>query len=131
MKLITRDTDYAVRAVAFIAARKGAVVNVTELEESLRIPRPFLRKILQRLTQEGILASAKGVGGGFRLRLGAETVKLTDIMRVFQGPVSFNECLFKRKICPNRMTCRLKKKIDAIERHVITELESVAISDLL
>ena len=131
MKLITRDTDYAVRAVAYIAARKGTVLSVAELQEALRIPRPFLRKILQALTRTGILGSRKGIGGGFELLKKPSTIRLTDIIEVFQGALTFNECLFKRKLCPNRRTCVLKKKIDAIERHIIHELRSVVMSDLL
>ncbi len=131
MKLITRDTDYAVRAVAHIALQEGSVVSVPELQAALRIPRPFLRKILQSLTREGILGSQKGIGGGFRLLRPPASIRLTDILEVFQGPVAFNECLFKKKICPNRSTCVFKKKIDAIERHVASELASVVISDLI
>ena len=100
MKLITRDTDYAVRAVAHIALKKGAIVSVPELQGALRIPRPFLRKIVQALTRGGILESHKGIGGGFKLLKPPTAIHLTDIIEVFQGAVSFNECLFKKKICP-------------------------------
>ena len=43
MKLITRDTDYAVRAIAHIALKKGGIVSAPELQNALRIPMPFLR----------------------------------------------------------------------------------------
>ena len=57
MKLITRNTDYAIRALCFIARKKKQVVSVKELVSKLRIPKPFLRKISQRLNKERILVS--------------------------------------------------------------------------
>ena len=55
MKLITRDTDYAVRALVFIAKQKEEIVSVRDLVEKLKIPKPFLRKILQLLNKKGLL----------------------------------------------------------------------------
>ncbi|MBM3255649.1 MAG: Rrf2 family transcriptional regulator, partial [Candidatus Omnitrophica bacterium] len=67
MKLITRDTDYALRALCFVARSKDGVVSVSELVDSLKIPKPFLRKSLQLLNKKGVLKSYKGLGGGFKL----------------------------------------------------------------
>jgi Rrf2 family protein len=131
MKLLTRNTDYAVRAICAMAKKPGEVVSAAHLVKDLRIPRPFLRKILQTLGKKGIVDSAKGVGGGFRLALDPGKIYLADIIEAFQGPIKVNECMFKKKICPNRGQCPLKKKIDQIEDHVVSELQSVTIGSLL
>ncbi|MFA5255741.1 MAG: Rrf2 family transcriptional regulator [Candidatus Omnitrophota bacterium] len=131
MKLISRNTDYAVRAICYIAKKRPAVVSVAELVKKIKIPRPFLRKILQTLNSEGMLISYKGKGGGFRLARKPEAVYLTDIMEAFQGPFKLNECFFKRKICPDRNKCCLKKKIDSIERMVYRELRSITLGSVL
>lgn len=62
MKLITRDTDYALRAVCFIARDKERVTSASELVKNLSIPQPFLRKLLQILSRGRILRSHKGQG---------------------------------------------------------------------
>ena len=131
MKLLSRNTDYAVRAVCYIAKKKSGVVSVTELVEKLKIPRPFLRKILQALNNEGMLRSSKGMGGGFRLARKPEGIYLTDIMETFQGPFKLNECFFRKEICPNRRSCFLKKKIDGIERYVLSELKAITIGSII
>ena len=61
MKLITRNTDYAIRALCYIAEQKQEVISADRLVKSLEIPRPFLRKILQTLTKAGLLNSSKAV----------------------------------------------------------------------
>lgn len=130
MKLLTRDTDYAVRALLAMAAGKS-MVTVSDLVTELKIPRPFLRRILQRLTKANILQSLKGQGGGFVLKRAPASIRLTDLMAIFQGPVRLNECLFKKKACPNRNTCPLRAQISEIEDYALTRLRSITIAKLL
>ena len=131
MKLITRDTDYALRALCAIAKKKDKIVSVTELVKALKIPRPFLRKILQALNKSGILKSYKGPGGGFKLYRSIDKILLVDVIEAYQGKLRLNECFFKKLTCPNTKTCALKKKIDRIEKSVLRQLRSISIKSLL
>jgi Rrf2 family protein len=131
MKLITRDIDYALRALIFIAQRKEKIVSVSELVAALKIPRPFLRKILQILHKKGVLKSYKGFGGGFLLAKPAKKIFLVDLIEAFQGEFSLNECLFKKMPCSGIATCVLRKKIDSIEGYVVSRLKSITIASLL
>lgn len=131
MKLITRDTDYALRALGFIAGQKQKIVAIPALTQALKIPRPFLRKILQKLSKNKLIKSYKGQGGGFSLATPPEKIFLLDLIEVFQGPFKLNECFFKKDICPKTKNCLLKKRLDKIEKYVIAELESISIAHLL
>jgi Rrf2 family protein len=131
MKLITRDTDYALRAICFIAKNKCQRICTPQIEKALKIPRPFLRKILQILNKRNILVSCKGAGGGFTLADSARNLTLTELMEVFQGPLRLNECLFKKAKCPNTKKCLLRKKIKDIEKYIIKELSSVTLASLI
>lgn len=131
MKLITRNTDYALRAVCFIAKNKFRTVSATELVNKLSIPRPFLRKVLQVLNKKKVLKSSKGKGGGFSLARPANKIYLADLMKIFQGRFNLNECYFKKLICPNTKVCPLKKKIQKIENYVKKELGIITIGSLL
>lgn len=131
MKLITRNTDYAVRALGYIAQQPQESVSAAEMVAALKIPRPFLRKILQILRGEGLLRSAKGQGGGFSLARSPEKILLTDLMRIFQNTIQLNECVFKKRVCPNRNTCLLKREIDGIEQDVLRRLGRINIGSLV
>lgn len=131
MKLITRDTDYAARALVFIAQKNNRVTSVAELVKELKIPRPFLRKILQALNKNGLLKSYRGQGGGFLLSLPAEKIFMTDLIRTFQGPLRINECFFRKRLCPERSVCALRKKIGNIEKYVIGELNNITVASLV
>lgn len=131
MKLITRNTDYAVRALCCIAEQKQGVISADQLVKSLKMPRPFLRKILQTLNKEGLLNSSKGKGGGFTLTISPEKITLTDVMKIFQGPLKLNECKFRKNDCPYVSDCFLKKKIDEIEKEVSAKLKAITITSII
>jgi len=131
MSLINRNTDYAIRAICFMAKNNKSRTSVVDLVRELRIPRPFLRKILQALNKKGILKSYKGKNGGFILTESADKIFLIDLMHIFQGKLKLNDCLFKKRICPNIKTCSLREKLREIEEYVVSELESINIASLL
>ncbi|MFC1703773.1 RrF2 family transcriptional regulator [Candidatus Omnitrophota bacterium] len=131
MKLITRDTDYAFRALCVMAASNERIVSVEDLVKETSIPRPFLRKILQILNKKGIIKSYKGKGGGFAFLKPPQKILLTDLIEIFQGPVQFNDHTFKKKRCPEIRKCKLKRVIDEAEMLVVSKLKLVSIASLL
>lgn len=132
MKLITREIDYAVRALIYLADNKNeGIVSVQELVDELGITRPFLRKIMQLLAKAGVIKSYKGNKGGFRLIKKPDDVYLIDLVEIFQGDFSLNECLLNKDICPNKGNCILKDRVDDIEEKVRLELESIDLSSLI
>jgi Rrf2 family protein len=131
MKLITRDTDYAIRALSVIAQDKDRMVSAAELVRKLKIPRPFLRKLLQLLNKKKILKSFKGQGGGFTLRVAPKNITIYDLMKIFQGPFTLIEHIFRSKACCNVRRCKLKKRLDTVEEHVVAELRTITLASIL
>jgi Rrf2 family protein len=131
MKLLNRDTDYAVRALVYMAKTPQSLVSVKALVDDLNIPRAFLRRLLQRLSRKGILKSSKGKGGGFKLGRLPAKIKLKDLVEIFQSGFIETRCIFKKKICLDIHTCPLRRKIRGIEKRVINELAAVSIADLV
>jgi len=132
MNIMTRDTDYAVRSLAYMACgRRGEIFTVPRLVRALGVPRPFLRKILQRLNREGIVRSSKGRGGGFTLAAAPERIKVADLIGIFQGELAMSHCVLRKRPCPNRAACILRKKLKDVEQSVRSELRSITIASLL
>jgi len=129
MKLITRNTDYALRALCFIAQNKK-ITTVSELVKKLNIPYPFLRRILQQLSRKKFLKSYKGKKGGFILDKSINNLSLLDLINIFQGRFKLNECLLKNKTCPKIRNCVLRKKIKKLENYITSELSKIKIVNL-
>jgi len=131
MNFIARDTDYAIRALVFMAASSGKdVVTVDEIVKEDRLPERFLRRILQRLAKKNVLRSHKGKRGGFSFLKSPGKIRLTDLIEIFQGKLDFTNCLLKGRICPNVNKCLLRKKLKGICFLVKKELEKITIASL-
>lgn len=131
MKLITKQTDYALQALISIGRSSPHVVSSADLYKTLRLPRTILRKVLQILTQEGVLRSTQGIRGGFQLAKKPQEIFLLDLIRIFEGNISFVHCLFRKKICSHRATCPIRKRIKAVEIMVLNQLKTVTLKQLM
>ncbi len=130
MNLLTRRTDYAVKALLTIAKAQRPL-PAGELAKELSMPKAFLRGILQTLAAKKILDSAKGPSGGFSLARPARRITLASVIKAFQGELSFNDCMFRKRICPDRAVCPLRKEILDIESAVISRFETITINSLM
>ncbi len=131
MRLITKETDYAIRAVMNMGKRHGSLVSSATISDEEQIPLQFLRRILQGLIGARIVTSREGMAGGVRLRSKPERIRVLDIMRAFQGPVELSGCMFRKRICANRSTCVLRRRIKDIEKALAAQFAGISIADLL
>lgn len=131
MKLLTKDSDYAIRALAFLANNKGRFVCARQISKEQGVPYQFLRRILQRLIGHNIVVSREGGGGGFRIKANPEKISIIAVIKIFQGDIRLSDCMFRRKICSNRSICILRKEIMRIERVVEKEFARVTLTRLL
>lgn len=130
MKLITRDTDYAIRVLKFLYKSEGNFSNSKIIRDNLRIPNYFLRKIIGQLSKAKLINSKKGKNGGIELAEKDNEIKLYDIYKVFQGKFKLNECIFKQKPCPEQKKCKLKSKLDEIEKYVLFQLKKIKLKSI-
>jgi len=131
MKIINRNVDYAARALVFMARANKPTVSVTQMQEEVGVERPFLRKILQKLHQAGILQAVKGKGGGFALARAPEKISFSELVAVLQGPVTIGDCFFRKKICRHHGACVLRHKMAAIETRMLSEMSAITVKDLI
>jgi Rrf2 family cysteine metabolism transcriptional repressor len=131
MKLITKETDYAIRAVMRLAATGSYYLSSRDIAEKEEIPLHFLRRILQTLIKAGLVESKEGVSGGVRLKARPERIHLSDVMHVFQGDIQLSECVFRKRICSNRDKCVIRRRIRTVEDMVAEQFGNITIADLL
>ncbi len=131
MKLVTKQSDYAVRALLGLARADGQYLSARALAAQERIPLAFLRRILQALAAAGIIATREGVGGGVRLAKRPAQIRLSDVIRLMQGPLQLTECLFRQRLCHNRSQCVLRHRILRIEQLVTREFDAISLQTLI
>lgn len=131
MKLLTKESDYAIRSLLLLAGNQGATLSSKSIAETEKIPLQFLRRILQTLTKAGIIVAREGVNGGVTLARKPDSISLGSIITLFQGDIQFTECLFRKRLCHNRADCVLRHRIMAIEQKVADEFNTTSIGTLL
>jgi Rrf2 family protein len=86
---ISAKADYAVRAVAELAAADGEKpMKAERIATAQGIPLNFLENILGELRHAGIVRSHRGADGGFRLARPAAEVTVADVIRSVEGPLA-------------------------------------------
>jgi Rrf2 family protein len=91
---ITRQADYAVRAVSYLAnLEPGKKATTKKISEIQKIPLSFLAKIIAQLTVVGLLETTRGVHGGVSLARDPEVISLLDVVEAIDGPVMVNACV--------------------------------------
>ena len=127
---VGRRVDYAVRALAYLAAQpEGRVIGRTEIEERQHIPRSFLAKILRRLVAAGMLESVSGVHGGFRLSRPPTTVTIRQIYEAVEGELALIDCL-RGDVCSFDPVCSQIDVWRGAQRRLAAYLDSVSIADV-
>ena len=88
MRVSTRG-DYASRALLSLALHgENAPTSVREIAERTALPQPYLEQILLALKGAGLVRSKRGVGGGYVLARDPADIKLSEIVRAVDGPIS-------------------------------------------
>jgi Rrf2 family protein len=85
---VSAKVDYALRAVAELAAAPPGHVTAERLATAQEIPLKFLENILLELRRAEIVASQRGAEGGYRLAKPAEEVSVADVIRAVEGPIA-------------------------------------------
>ena len=131
MKLLTKHTDYAISALLVLAGNKQSFMSAREIAKKESIPYRFLRSILRELIKNDLVISREGSGGGFKIKVNPDPLKITDIIEIFQGNIQLLQCEFREKLCVNHSTCVLKRQVHEIEKIVIEKFSDITIGSLL
>ncbi len=132
MKLITRDVDYAIRILMYMAKNsKKKLFEAGEFTKNLKIPKFFTRKIMRILSANKLIQSRKGKDGGFIYAPSIRKISVAQIITAFHGKTEINKCLFKKRICPNREKCPLRGEIVKIEKMVNRKLGNLTINKII
>ena len=86
---VSAKVDYALRALLELAsAEPGRPVTAERLATAQAIPPKFLENILLELRRAEIVASQRGVEGGYRLARPASEISVADVVRSLEGPIA-------------------------------------------
>jgi Rrf2 family protein len=85
---VSAKVDYALRAMAELAAAPPGLMTAEQLASAQHIPPKFLESILSQLRSGGLVASQRGAVGGYQLARPADEISIADVIRELEGPIA-------------------------------------------
>lgn len=132
MNPISRSTEYAIRALTYLAQQQegGRFHLAREMADLLGIPAPFLGKILQPLVTQGILESQRGRNGGFRLTVPPGEVTLQRVVESQETNPGPRGCLLGQAECSDERACPLHDYWKVAAEAFETKVQNTTLADL-
>jgi Rrf2 family protein len=104
--IFSKKCEYGLQGVLYLAAHlEEKVTSSEDISRALGIPKEFISKILQSLTESGIVESKKGKNGGFILAKAPSKIRLIDIVAAIDGLDIFNSCVIGFPECSPDHPC--------------------------
>jgi len=132
MKLSTKGR-YAVMAMADLA-RMGAEgpVTLSDIASRQEISLSYLEQLFAKLRRAGLVKSARGPGGGYRLARAAADTRVADIMLAVEEPVDVTRCRHQVRGCMETgARCITHDLWDELGRNIHLFLAGVTLDDVI
>jgi Rrf2 family protein len=137
MKL-SKKGEYALRSLINlgIAAEVGrSLVQVSELAACEQLPIKFLEHILQTLKDAGLVESARGKFGGYRLAKPTTAITIGQVVRLIDGPLAPIGCVsqsaYQKCTCPDEEHCGLRMLMLDVRNAIAGILDRYTLADVV
>ncbi|HEY5902326.1 MAG TPA: Rrf2 family transcriptional regulator [Anaerolineales bacterium] len=129
---ITRQADYAVRAVLYLARLgQSERAATSQVAQEQNIPPSFLAKIISQLSIAGLLHTSRGARGGVTLAREPGEISLFEVIEAIDGPILLNECVGESSTCSFDDNCPLKPVWCEAQNELVTRLRATNFAMLL
>ncbi len=131
MRLLS-STDFALRVLMRLATTPDAHVTTDALARELVISRNHLHKIVQYLTEAGLVRTIRGAHGGVMLARPAREIRVGQVIRDHEQDQALVEC-FRADggACTLIPICRLRGMLDTAKTIFYRHLDQYTLADCL
>jgi Rrf2 family nitric oxide-sensitive transcriptional repressor len=127
---ITRHTDFALRALIYLAARpEGELVQIRQICELFDVSINHLSKIVNELAKSGYVESQRGRSGGIRLGKPPQDINVGDLVRLMEPTLTPINCNEPRCILLSH--CRFKSVLNEACNAFIETIDKYTLADLI
>jgi len=129
---ITRQADYAVRAVLHLARMGNSERAATStVAKEQNIPPSFLAKIISQLSIAGLLHTSRGARGGVTLARDPKEITLLEVVEAIDGPIQLNECVGSDGNCHFEGSCPIKPVWCDAQEELVARLKGTNFGDMI
>ncbi|MBP8257836.1 MAG: Rrf2 family transcriptional regulator [Opitutaceae bacterium] len=130
MNLISRTSEYALRAVVWLIQEPGRSQTTRQIARGTKTPPDYASKVLQALSRAGVIRGQRGLGGGFLLLSDPETLTVLDVINAVDPLECIRTCPLGLKVHGTRL-CPLHAGLNEVVREMESTFRGTRILDLL
>jgi FeS assembly SUF system regulator len=130
MLRMSKLTDYGTMVLAQLAASDASWTTAHQLADATHLTQATVSKLLKALVRAGLVASSRGVQGGYALARPAAAISAAAILDALEGPVALTECSSSGGGCGLESYCRVGTAWQRINASIRKALESISLEDL-
>ena len=130
MLKISRLADYAVVLIHRLSRDVSKTYSANELADCCHVPAPTVSKVLKLLSDAALVASVRGVQGGYHLAREPAAISLADVLRAIDGDMALTDCSLADSTCGLLEHCELRSNWRTINDRVSHLLATISIVDM-
>lgn len=130
MKLTTKGR-YAVTAMLDLALHDGqGPINLADIARRQEISLAYLEQLFAKLRRNSLVESARGPGGGYRLKRPADEISVQDVIAAVDEPVDATRCGGLEN-CQGELRCLTHDLWEELNARISEFFNSVTLGDLI
>jgi Rrf2 family nitric oxide-sensitive transcriptional repressor len=127
--MISQTSEYALRAMVFLG-NEGVPRTAAEISEATKAPSDYLSKVMRNLVRAGVVASRRGLHGGFTLARPAGELSVLDIINAVDPIKRIRECPLGNKAHGMNL-CTLHRTIDGTMAQAEETFRNLTVDQIL
>ena len=129
MLRVTKLADYGIVILTYLAAHRENTYNARDIANLVNLPLPVVSKVLKLLGKSGLVASQRGIKGGYGLAHAPEKITVAAIIQAVEGPIAVTECNTNRD-CDLQTGCPVRTNWHLINRTIQSALERISLAEM-
>ena len=130
MKLTT-FSDYTLRVLMYLALDTERLATIQGIADAYQISENHLMKVVHHLAKSGVVESLRGKGGGIRLALPPDQIRLGQVVRAAEGDGPIVECFSSNDTCRITPHCKLAGILKGAFDALYDSLDQYTLADLV
>ena len=112
MNKIHRNVEYALMALKELSQRNSEQpISVKEISEKIGSPFDATARVMQQMSQVGLLKSEQGVRGGYSMIKNLRAISFHELLEAVLGPIEIAKCLHVPPHCQMAETCNIQTPV--------------------
>lgn len=128
--MFSQTAEYALRAVVWLATDPARAQTSARIAEATRVPPGYLAKVMKQLARAGLVTAQRGLGGGYTLVRGPETITALDVIEAVDPIPRISACPLGLPSHGSRL-CPLHSRLDAAIGRTVQALAESTVAEML